>query len=128
MACINWDLPLVKMPDIKEDVRKEVAILYHDIGVIIEDRCLKLTPLLMKLTIELAQMNLRIWENKDKMRVAYDERDEGNYLGYLKQAHQLNGLRNQLKNMLMEECGDKDKSGRKTNFNTDGLQGWDIGI
>jgi hypothetical protein len=50
------------------------------------------------------------------------------YLDLLKLSHQLNGLRNQVKNMLMEEAGDHEKSARRTNFNTDGLEGWGISL
>ena len=28
----------------------------------------------------------------------------------------------------LAEVGDKEKSARKTNYNTDGLEGWDISI
>jgi hypothetical protein len=54
------------------------------------------------------------------------QEDEEAYDDKLRLAHQLNGVRNQLKNLLMEELGDTDKSAVRTNFNTDGLEGWEL--
>lgn len=56
------------------------------------------------------------------------QNDSEKYMDLLKLAHQLNGVRNRMKNILLEEVGDKDKSARKTNYNTDGLEGWDISM
>ena len=68
-------------------------------------------------------MNVHIWNNKDKMKAEPEEYDE-----HLKLAHQLNGLRNQMKNLLLEESGERDKSSERTNFDTDGLEGWNISL
>jgi hypothetical protein len=68
-------------------------------------------------------MNLHIWHNKDLMQT-----DETRYNDLLKFAHQLNGIRNQMKNILMEETGDREKSAQRSNFNTDGLEGWEISL
>ena len=68
-------------------------------------------------------MNVHIWYNKDKMKY-----DANRYDKHLKLAHQLNGLRNQMKNLLLEESGEVEKGLERTNFDTDGLEGWDISI
>ena len=56
------------------------------------------------------------------------QKEPDRYAELLKLSHQLNGIRNQIKNLLLEETKDKDKSSERTNFNTDGLEGWDISI
>ena len=118
----------VKLPELRENLRKEISELSHDINLIIEERNIHLTIRIVRIIVYLGQVNLQIWENKDKMTIALNFCNEQGYLEYLKKAHQLNGIRNQLKNTLMDEVGDKESSGRKTNFNTDGLVGWDISL
>lgn len=105
-----------------ESFAREIEKLSHDIDIIIEERELKLSSRFIRTIVILSQMNLHIWFNKDKM-----QNDQEHYLELLKFAHQLNGIRNQMKNILLEEVGDKEKSAMRTNFNTDGLD-WDISI
>jgi hypothetical protein len=107
----------------KKGFAGEMVKIAHDIDLIIEERGLKLSARMIRIIIALAQMNVHIWYNKDKMQENPDK-----YTEYLKLAHQLNGVRNRMKNILLEEAGDKEKSARKTNFNTDGLKGWEISI
>jgi len=113
----------VMIPQQKESFAQEMGKIAHDIDLIIEERDLKLSARLIRIIIAIAQMNLHIWYHKDKM-----QNDSEKYMDLLKLAHQLNGVRNRMKNILLEEVGDKEKSARKTNYNTDGLEGWDISI
>jgi hypothetical protein len=113
----------VLLPDHKESVGKEMRDLMHDIDLLIEGRGIKLSARLIRIIIVVAQMNLHIWHNKDQMR-----KDPEKYSELLKLAHQLNGIRNQMKNLLLQEAGDKEKSARRTNFDTDGLEGWDVSV
>ena len=113
----------VMIPQNKESFAREMEKIAHDVDLIIEERDLKLSARLIRIIIAIAQMNLHIWHNKDKMKD-----DSEKYTELLKLSHQLNGIRNQMKNMLLEEIGDKEKSARRTNYNTDGLEGWDISI
>jgi len=113
----------VLIPENKESYAQEMKKLAHDIDLIIEERDLKLSARLIRIIIILSQMNLHIWHNKDKM-----QKDPERYSELLKFAHQLNGIRNQMKNLLLEETRDKEKSAIRTNFNIDGLEGWDISI
>ncbi len=113
----------VMLPQNRESFTREMEKITHDIDLIIEERGLKLSARLIRIVIAMAQMNLHIWHNKDEM-----QRDPEKYTELLKLAHQLNGVRNQMKNLLLEEVGDKEKSARKTNYNTDGLEGWEISI
>ena len=56
------------------------------------------------------------------------QEDQERYDELLKLAHQINGVRNRLKNLLLEEFGDKEKSLLRSNFDTDGLEGWEVSI
>src|SRR3972149_1303689 len=113
----------VRLPGQKESFAREMKKITHDIDLFIEERGLKLSARLIRIIIAVAQMNLHIWYNKDKMQENPDK-----YLELLKLSHQLNGVRNRMKNLLLEELGDKEKASRKTNYNTDGLEGWEISI
>lgn len=113
----------VLLPEIKITVADEMVKICHDVDLLIEERELKLSSRMIRIIIALSQLNLHIWQLKDQMQegsVYYDEQ--------LKKAHQLNGIRNQLKNILLQEAKDKEKSAQRTNFNTDGLEGWNISI
>ncbi len=113
----------VMLPENKESFAGEMKKIANDIDLIIEERDIKLSARMIRIIIAIAQMNLHIWHNKDNMQKEPDK-----YLDLLKLSHQLNGVRNRMKNILLEEAGDREKSARKTNFNTDGLKGWDISI
>ena len=113
----------VMLPEQKGSFAEEMDKITHDIDLIIEERDLKLSARLIRIIIVIAQLNLHIWHNKDEM-----QKEPEKYMELLKLSHQLNGVRNRMKNILLEEVGDKEKSARKTNYNTDGLEGWDISI
>ena len=109
----------------KEDLGKEVRALEHDIDLLIDRHGLTLSGRLIRIVIILSQMNLHIWYNKDQM--GDDPKAEG-YLPRLQLSHQLNGIRNQMKNLLLAETGEKNGATTRANFNTDNLTGWDIRI
>lgn len=111
----------------KSAIREEMKRIEHDLDTIIREKDIKLDARLIRVVIALAQLNLHIWNNKDTMesnRVNAPDR----YMELLKLSHQLNGIRNQLKNHLLVISGDKDAASLRSNFNTDGLNGWDINI
>lgn len=112
----------VLINDNKDNFSQEMEKLTHDIDMIIEERNLKLSARLIRIIIIISQMNLHIWYNKDRM-----QDDQEHYSELLKLAHQLNGIRNQMKNLLLEETGDREKSAIRTNFNTDGLE-WCVSV
>jgi hypothetical protein len=113
----------VLLPEIKITVADEMEKICHDVDLLIEGRELKLSSRMIRIIIALSQLNLHIWQLKDQM-----QEDSAHYDEQLKKAHQLNGIRNQLKNILLQEAKDKEKSAQRTNFNTDGLEGWNISI
>lgn len=113
----------VLLPDNKQTSEEEIRRLEYDIDTIIKERGLKLSVRVLRIVIVLAQMNLHIWNCKEKM-----DAEPKKYHQWLKLAHQLNGIRNQMKNLLIEESADPGASVRHTNVQTDGLQGWDIQV
>lgn len=112
--------------DGKEAIRAEMKLVEHDIDVLIAEKKIKLDARLIRVIIALAQLNLHIWKNKDAMEGLLDDQEK--YLALLKLSHQLNGIRNQLKNHLLVIAGDKDGASLRSNFKTDGLEGWHISL
>ena len=104
----------------KEDFKDELRKISHDLNNIINASKIPLNSELILTFINLSQLNLHIWNNKDKMQENLDNQDI--YLQLLKVSHQLNGFRNQLKNKLLEVEGITDKSQLRSNFETDGLR------
>ena len=113
----------VLLPGNKASYGLEMKQLEHDIDQIIQGKDLRLSARLLREVIVLAQMNLHIWYQKDAMAG-----DAVRYHEFLKLAHQLNGIRNRIKNLLLEETGDREPSAKRSNTETDGLQGWDVSI
>lgn len=111
------------VPEHKKSYAKEMKLLSNDINMVIKEKKIKLSASLIRIIVALAQLNLHIWYLKERM-----QKEPRNYLRLLKLAHQLNGIRNRLKNLLLEKVGDKEKSAIRTNFNTDGLKYWSISI
>lgn len=107
----------------KKGYAMEMKKISHDIDVLISQRQIKLSARLIRMIIVIAQMNLFIWNNKDKM-----QEDPKHYNDLLKLAHQLNGIRNRTKNLLLEVSGEAEPSKKRTNVETDDLKGWDISI
>ena len=112
----------VLLPD-GERHRERMELLMEDVDAILGEREPRLTARLLRTVIVLAQMNLHIWTLKDRA-----QEDEAGYMDHLKLAHQLNGLRNQMKNALLQALGDEDPALRKSNCDVDGLEGWEIAL
>ena len=77
----------------------------------------------LRLLVALSQINLHIWHVKDQIKADPTRFDENTKLG-----HQLNGIRNQLKNRISRIESEEDLSGARTNTGTDGLEGWQLSI
>jgi len=103
-----------------ESYTKELKKLRSDIGSAIEESKLSVTAEFLQYVVILSQINLHIWHNKDKMQECIG--DEAKYLQLLKHAHQLNGYRNKIKNVLLGLEGKLDISQLRSNFETDGLK------
>ena len=106
--------------DDNDSITKEIQNLSHDIDLIISQKEIKVDSRFIRIIMVVSQINVHIWYLKDMMQENEDRYDE-----LLKLAHQINGVRNRMKNLLLEEFGDKEKSLMRSNFNTYGLKGWE---
>tara|TARA_R110000744_G_scaffold92160_1_gene178603 strand:- start:68 stop:481 length:414 start_codon:yes stop_codon:yes gene_type:complete len=109
--------------DDNKSITKEIQNLSDDLEHIIAEKEIVFNTRLLRIIVALSQINVHIWYLKDKM-----QEDQERYDELLKLAHQINGVRNRLKNLLLEEFGDKEKSLLRSNFDTDGLEGWEVSI
>ncbi len=102
----------------------EMAKLEHDIDLLLQEHGVRLGGHLIALVVALAQINLHLWHTKDEMQAVPDRFHE-----CMKLAHQLNGLRNQLKNRILDIVGGVPVPvERKTNISTEDLQGWHLSV
>ncbi len=109
--------------DKNKDFANEIKKISNDIDIIISESNIKLDSNLMRIIVLISQINLHIWKNKDLMQENLDNSEK--YLSLLKLSHQLNGIRNRMKNYILEIEGNNDESQKKSNFETDNLD-WDI--
>lgn len=118
----RWTVDQIKevlLPRQSKSVKKEIKSLSASVDDILKNKKIEFNSRLLGILIALSQINLHIWFLKDRM-----QEDKRKYSSFLKRAHQLNGIRNQLKNILLYETGDLEPSKKRTNFSTDGLKGW----
>jgi hypothetical protein len=114
-------IKLVMYPTKKKQVCDEIKRIEHDIDLIIKNNNIVISVEILRSIIILSQVNLHIWHKKDEMQANPEK-----YHDLLKLAHQLNGIRNQMKNSIMDRTNSPNGMGRKTNFNTDGLENWHL--
>jgi hypothetical protein len=112
-------IKIIKSPEENSDYLEEIVRISNDLNIIIESENLSLDSELIHSIVAISQLNLHIWNNKDEMQENLNNEDK--YLKLLKQAHQLNGFRNKIKNNLLAFEGIKDKSQIRSNFETDGM-------
>jgi len=108
-----------------EDFSAEVAKLVNDINLIVKEKKIEISGELVRAIVMISQINLHIWRNKDLMQENLE--NESEYLSYLKKAHQMNGVRNLLKNYILGLEGISDTSQLRSNFEVDGLE-WKMNL
>ena len=101
----------------------EAKAIESDIDGILNESDIPSIGDFLRLVIALAQINLHIWHVKDEMQTDSSRFDECTKLG-----HQLNGIRNQLKNRILTAAAGLDQSGVRTNVATDDLEDWQLSI
>lgn len=133
----QYHLPLVELIDrmtldqIKECLQpknqaayaEEIRKLEHDIDLLLQEKKTQCSARLLRLVMLVGQMNVHIWYLKDLMAL-----QPGKYHEHLKLAHQLNGVKNQVKNALLAATGDATGAVVRTNTQVDGLEGWNVSI
>jgi len=108
-----------------EDFSSEVTKLINDINLIVNEKKIEISGELIRAIVMISQINLHIWRNKDLMQQNLE--NESEYLSYLKKAHQMNGVRNLLKNYILGLEGISDASQLRSNFEVDGLE-WKLNL
>jgi len=107
------------------DFSAEISKLTSDINLIINEKNIAASGELIRAIVMMSQINLHIWRNKDLMQENLE--NEPTYLTYLKKAHQMNGVRNLLKNYILGLEGISDASQLRSNFEVDGLE-WNMDL
>jgi len=102
---------------------EEMDHIEDDLNLIFKKNSLGLNAGFIRLLVALAQINLHIWQTKEVM-----QNENESFQKNMKLGHQLNGLRNQIKNRLLKETGFNEKSALKSNVETDNLDGWFMSI
>ncbi len=117
-------IKMIKVRRYKDSYLREIEKICHDIDLIICSRKkVKLNARILRIITTIALVNLFIWNLKDQM-----QEDSKKYDSSLKLAHQLNGIRNRMKNLLLEEFNDIEPSLKRTNTELDELNEWDYQI
>ena len=117
-------IKMIKMRRYKDSYSREIEKICHDIDLIIRSRKkVILNARILRIITTIALVNLFIWNLKDQM-----QEDSKKYDSSLKLAHQLNGIRNRMKNLLLEAFDDTEPSLKRTNTELDDLNEWDISI
>jgi hypothetical protein len=102
------------------ELERDIQDVLHDLNLHLRQGAVRLDARTLRLAVAVAQLNWHIWVSKDRMQA--EEHD-----AQLKLGHQLNGLRNQLKNALALSSGHS-RADLKTNTGVDGLSGWTVSV
>ena len=106
---------------IRTAVRTEIADLEHDIDGWADRHQIKMSGRNVRIIIVLAQINYEIWMCKEGMMAEPNRYDQ-----WLRRAHQLNGIRNQMKNLLLAVVQSGTRVCRASNVSVDDLKDWNI--
>ena len=107
----------------RQSIRSEIADLEHDIDGWADLHQIKLSGRNVRAIIVLAQINYEIWICKERMEAEPKQYDQ-----WLRRAHQLNGIRNQMKNLLLAEVQKEARWCPASNLSVDDLEDWNIQI
>lgn len=109
--------------EMRASIRSEIADLEHDIDSWADLHQIKLSGRNVRAIIVLAQINYEIWMCKERMEAEPQQYDQ-----WLRRAHQLNGIRNKMKNLLLTEVQKESRSCPASNLSVDDLEDWNIQI
>ena len=117
-------IKLIKMDkESRPSLTQEIKDIKDDLDMLIEKKKIKIDSEFLRIVASLSLINLYIWNLKDEM-----SQENKDYDKKLKLAHQLNGIRNQLKNQLLDLSSDMNKASKRSNFGTDGLKDWNFNL
>jgi hypothetical protein len=117
-------LKSIFIPENKVAYDEEIKDIKHDLDSIIKEKDVSITAELIRAISIVMLSNRYIWENESKVRSNSDDKEAL----LLKLTHSINGVRNNAKNVISKELGER------VDFKTDclaaelksNLQNWDI--
>jgi len=95
-------LKSIFIPENKKQYIQEISLIKHDIDLICEEKEMKSNSNLIWATMIIMLSNRYIWENESEARSGDDQN-----LKLLKLTHSINGVRNNAKNLLSRELGER---------------------
>ena len=95
-------LKSIFIPEHKEKYKNEIKLIKHDIDLISAQQDMKCNSNLIWATMIIMLSNRYIWENESSARKGEDQ-----HLALLKLTHSINGVRNNAKNLLSTDLGDR---------------------
>ena len=100
-----------------------ISSIIKEINLNIRNKKIYKDSKLNNLIIALSQINTFIWLLRDKVRESNKNLDNN-----IRLSHQLNALRNKVKNRLITYLDGEKDSQKKTNVNKEDLKGWKYSI
>ena len=113
----------VFIPEHKEKYENEMEDILHDLGEIIKEKQINISPLMIRAIVVLAQINTHIWYNEAKARNG-EEQD----LSLLRLTHGLNGYRVRVSNLILEMIGESNRRDKKADCLAADFDEWKIGL
>ena len=95
-------LKSIKILGNKEAYEKEAHEIMHDLDIIIKEKKINLTAQMIRAMLIVSWANETIWSNESKAREGGTEQDH-----LLKFTHSINGVRNNAKNVISQEIGER---------------------
>jgi hypothetical protein len=105
------------------EYEKGISSIIREIDSNIKNKKINIDSKFINLIIALSQINTFIWLLRDKVRESNKNLDYN-----IKLSHQLNALRNKVKNTLITYLDGGKESQKKTNINKEDLKGWKYSI
>ena len=96
-------LKSIFIPEHKESYAQEIKDIKHDIDLIFKNG-ISVSSRMMHAIMVLMLSNRYIWENESKIRA---EENDSQQERLLRLTHSINGVRNNAKNIISEELGEK---------------------
>jgi len=116
-------LKCIFIPEKKDVYSKEIKDIINDLDEIFREKDITVTGDLLRAIILLGQFNLHIWHNESAAR-----RGEKQDLEKLKLTHGINGLRNKVKNRILNELGEIKGFDYKTDCIAAEFKDWEVEI
>ena len=105
------------------EYEKGISSIIREIDSNIKNKKINIDSKFINLIIALSQINTFIWLLRDKVMESNKNLDYN-----IKLSHQLNALRNKVKNTLITYLDGGKESQKKTNINKEDLKGWKYSI